>query len=265
MLNWKRMLTAGLLTGALAISPAAALTVKVDGADLTAGAILDNGTTYLPLRSAAHRLGEVAVSWDGAAARVEGQGLSLSARPGELWLKANGRYFYAPGGIRLENGTTLVPARALAAAMGAQVVWDGPSQTVLLTSGGGVPAQPGYTQDDLYWLSRIISAESQGEPLEGKLAVGTVVLNRVASPDFPDSIYGVIFDRKWGIQFTPVANGTIYQQPTQESVIAAQLVLEGARAAGKSLYFQNPDQTEDRWAPNNRKYVTTIGCHKFYE
>ena len=158
----------------------------------------------------------------------------------------------------------MVPVRALAAAMGAEVVWDETARTVDLTSGGGVPGQPSYTQEDLYWLSRIISAESQGEPLLGKLAVGTVVLNRVASPEFPDTIYDVIFDRKWGVQFTPVANGAIYWEPTQESVTAAKLVLEGARAAGNSLYFQNPDLTSDRWAANNRPYVTTIGCHWFY-
>lgn len=263
-MNWKRILTAGILTGALTISSAAALTVQVDGMELSGDAVIEDGTTYVPLRTAAQCLGAVTVSWNGGEARVEGEGLFLSARPGAAWIEANGRCFYAPGGVRLENGTTMVPVRALAAAMGAEVSWDGTAQTVSLTSGGGVPDQPSYTEEDLYWLSRIISAESQGEPLLGKLAVGTVVLNRVASPEFPNTIYDVIFDRKWGVQFTPVANGTIYWEPTQESVTAAKLVLEGARAAGNSLYFQNPDLTSDRWAPNNRPYVTTIGCHWFY-
>jgi len=281
-MNWKRILTAGVLTGALTVGSAEALTVKVDGKDLTAGSYLENGTTYVPLRPLARSLGQVEVWWDGVSAQVGGSGLSLSARPGDTWLSANGRLLAAPGGVRLENGATMVPVRALAEAMGAEVAWDGATQTVELTSrqvsetapggspeSGSSPAPdvqaPAYTEEDLYWLSRIISAESQGEPLEGKLAVGTVVLNRVASPEFPNTIYGVIFDRKWGVQFTPVANGAIYWEPTQESVEAAKLVLEGARAAGNSLYFQNPDQTTDRWAANNRKYVTTIGCHWFYE
>lgn len=289
-MNWKRILTAGILTGALTIGSAEALTVKVDGRDLTAGSYLEGGTTYVPLRVLSQSLGEVEARWDGTTAWVEGRGLTLTARPGDTWIEANAQKFDAPGGVRLENGTTLVPVRALAAAMGAEVSWDGAAQTVELTSrraaeadrpggaagavpGGSVdtpdagqaPAQPSYTGEDLYWLSRIISAESQGEPLEGKLAVGTVVLNRVASPEFPDTIYGVIFDRKWGVQFTPVANGTIYLEPTQESVEAARMVLEGARAAGNSLYFQNPDLTADRWAANNRKFVATIGCHWFYE
>lgn len=263
-MNWKRTLTAGVLTGALSVSSAAGLTVKVDGRDTGMDSYADSGTTYVPLRAAARHLGDVEVSWTDGAARVESAGLSLTARPGALWLEANGRYFYAPGGVRTENGATMVPARALASAMGAQAAWDADTQTVELTSGQGVPGAPAYTQEDLYWLSRIISAESQGEPLEGKLAVGTVVLNRVASEEFPGSVYDVIFDQKWGVQFTPVANGTIYLEPTEESVAAAKLVLDGARAAGDSLYFLNPDQTADRWAANNRPYVTTIGCHWFY-
>lgn len=264
-MNWKRILTAGILTGALTVSSAAALTVKVDGADTGMNTYAENGTTYVPLRAAAQCLGDVEVSWVDGAARVESAaGLSLTARSGALWLEANGRYFYVPGGVRAENGATMVPARALASAMGAQAAWDGDTQTVELISGQGVPDEPAYTQEDLYWLSRIISAESQGEPLEGKLAVGTVVLNRVASEEFPNTIYDVIFDRKWGVQFTPVANGAIYWEPTEESVAAAKLVLDGARAAGNSLYFLDPDLTDDRWAPNNRPYVTTIGCHWFY-
>ena len=133
-----------------------------------------------------------------------------------------------------------------------------------LTPGGGSPGSAPYTEEDLYWMARIISAESRGEPLLGKLAVGTVVLNRVASAGFPDTIHDVIFDRKWGVQFTPVANGTVYNEPTQESVLAAKLVLDGARAAGDSLYFLAPDLTDNHWTMENRTYVTTIGCHWFY-
>ena len=121
-----------------------------------------------------------------------------------------------------------------------------------------------YTADELYWMARIISAESRGEPLRGKVAVGTVVLNRVASEEFPDDVRSVIFDTKWGVQFTPVANGTVYNEPTAESVLAARLVLEGGREAGDSLYFIAPSLTDNHWVMDNRTYVTTIGVHWFY-
>ena len=92
-----------------------------------------------------------------------------------------------------------------------------------------------------------------------------VVLNRVRSDEFPNTVREVIFDRKWGVQFTPVANGTVYDEPTQESLLAAKLVLDGARAAGNSLYFIAPELTDNHWTMENRTYVTTIGCHWFYE
>ena len=85
-----------------------------------------------------------------------------------------------------------------------------------------------YSEEDLYWLARIISAESRGEPLEGQIAVGNVVLNRVDSDNYPDTIKEVIFDRNHGVQFEPVENGTVYDDPTPTSVLAAKLALEGA-------------------------------------
>ena len=132
---------------------------------------------------------------------------------------------------------------------------------------GGAPLASGdavYDADALYWLSRIISAESRGEPLEGQIAVGNVVLNRVDSPDFPDTIYGVIFDDRWGGQFTPVRNGTIYQEPTEQSIQAAKLCLEGVNVAKDSLYFLAPALTNNHWIMENRTHVMTIGAHWFY-
>ena len=223
------------------------------------------GTTYVSLRTVAGLLApEDEVSWEDGAAWVRGDGLTLRARPGDQWLTVNDRALYIPGGVLLENGRTLVPIRVLAEALGGAVDWS-PEEGVTLAVGSGRPSPPAYREDELYWLSRIISAESRGEPLLGKLAVGTVVLNRVASGEFPDTIYGVIFDSQWGVQFQPVANGTVYDEPTAESVLAAKLVLDGARAAGDSLYFLAPDLTDNHWTMENREFVVTIGCHWFYQ
>ena len=71
---------------------------------------------------------------------------------------------------------------------------------------GGADIFASHDAIDLYWLSRIIYAESGAETLDGQIAVGNVVLNRMASKEFPDSIPGVIFDRVDGIQFEPVEN-----------------------------------------------------------
>ncbi|NLW27732.1 MAG: cell wall hydrolase [Hungateiclostridium saccincola] len=119
--------------------------------------------------------------------------------------------------------------------------------------------------DAVYWLSRIIHAEAQSEPYEGKVAVGNVVLNRVKSPGFPNTIYGVIFEYYKGIpQFTPVANGTIYNTPSKSSIQAAKDSLNGARPVGDSLYFFNPSKSAGTWIVKNRQYYKRIGNHVFY-
>ena len=75
-MNWKRILTAGVLTGALTIHSAAALTVTVDGTDTGMNTYVENGTTYVPLRAAAQHLGDVEVSWTDGAARVAAASVS---------------------------------------------------------------------------------------------------------------------------------------------------------------------------------------------
>jgi N-acetylmuramoyl-L-alanine amidase len=262
-----RFLAAGALACALLVCRTSAATVTVSGTSLpaSAGTFLLNDRTYVPLRAVAQLMEpDVRINWNNGTATVTSSTLNLSATVGEKWIKANGRYFYVPDGVRLVNNSVMVHVRALASAMGGTVNWNASTGAVDVRSGSGSPGSRSYTDEELYWLSRIISAESRGESLEGKIAVGTVVLNRVASSQFPDTIYGVIFDRKWGVQFTPVANGTIYQEPTAESVIAAHLCLEGARVAGNSLYFLNPAQSTSFWIVYNRPYVTTIGSHSFY-
>lgn len=260
-------LAAALTLGAVLPASAAREVLSVGGQNFwtEAGArLVGDGTTYVSLRTVAGLLAPGAeVSWEDGAAWVRGDGLTLRAKPGDTWLTVNDRALYIPDGVMLENGRTLAPIRVLAEAMGGSVDWSR-SEGITLTVGSGQPDAPAYREDELYWLSRIISAESRGEPMLGKIAVGTVVLNRVASDGFPNTIYGVIFDTKGGVQFQPAANGTVYGEPTEESVLAAKLVLDGARAAGDSLFFLAPHLTSNHWIMENREFVVTIGNHWFY-
>ncbi|MFU0800520.1 MAG: N-acetylmuramoyl-L-alanine amidase [Xylanivirga thermophila] len=118
---------------------------------------------------------------------------------------------------------------------------------------------------DIYWLSRIIHAEACGESYVGKVAVGNVILNRVKSSAFPNTIYNVVFEYYGGIpQFSPVADGSIYNTPNSESIRAAQDAYNGSRPVGDALYFFNPAKAEGKWIVNNKTYVAKIGQHAFY-
>lgn len=127
-----------------------------------------------------------------------------------------------------------------------------------------VKADSAYDYEDLYWLSRIISAEAKGESFTGQIGVGSVVLNRVKSKEFPNTVKGVVFDTKYGTQFTPVSNGSIYQTPTQSAVVAAKMCLDGYTLSGSVLYFVNPSIASSSWIQNNRKYAFRVGNHEFY-
>ncbi|MBQ7348196.1 MAG: cell wall hydrolase [Clostridia bacterium] len=164
------------------------------------------------------------------------------------------------------NGHMYVPIRPLARAFAEELTWNASARCVELTTVGNTRAveKASYNSDDLYWLSRIISAEAKGEPLLGQIAVGNVVLNRVRSREYPNSIYGVIFDRRYGTQFSPVSFGTIYNTPTASAVIAAKICLEGYTLSDDVLFFMNPRLATNSWISRNRPYAFTIGNHDFY-
>lgn len=174
----------------------------------------------------------------------------------------NGKKISLGTSARIKNNRTYIPVRFVAENMGADVWWDENSKAVNIYKDNA--AYIPYSEDELFWLARIIHAEAQGEPFTGKVAVGNVVLNRVESPDFPNTIYGVIFDRKNGVQFTPVANGAIYNNPSNECYYAADRALKGENAVGNALFFCNPVTSANSWIINNRVLLSEIGKHHFY-
>ena len=258
----KKQLLCGLLAAAALALPAQGartVPVQVDGTRLVGTSYLENGVTYTPLRYLLDAMGGWTVSWDSraqAAVAVSGS-TRLAADPGADTVIVDGRSY--SGRVTVRNGRTYVPLRLVSEALGGSAEWDPWMSGAAVTSAGA-----DHDAVDLYWLSRIISAESGGEPIEGQIAVGNVVLNRVASREFPDTSPGVIFDRVDGVQFEPVSNGTVYKPPTAQSVEAARRVLAGEQVIGKALYFYAPTLSQGTWINANRTYYKTIGCHRFY-
>jgi len=158
-----------------------------------------------------------------------------------------------------QENDLLLPAESLANALGCSVVKEPATGTLSIRRVGPVATANTYVEEDLYWLSRAIYSESGNQPMKGRIAVGTVILNRVADEAFPDTIQEVIFAPG---QFSPVANGTIYRTPDEKSVIAAKLCLDGVREADGCLYFNVTSMYS--WADQSRTYSCTIGGHNFY-
>ncbi len=121
-----------------------------------------------------------------------------------------------------------------------------------------------YTEEDVYWLARLIEAEAGGEPYKGKLAVGNSVLSRVLSTEFPNNVVKVIFDRKYAVQYEPTSNGAIYNTPSDDSILAAISALEGVWHISDCLYFFNPRTATNNWIARNREFHSRIGNHDFY-
>lgn len=266
MLNprWKK--AAAGMAAALLLCPvtARAAAVEVDGVPLSGEEGWGHGgTSYVTLR-ALSSYADYELSWDGEKATLTGDGMELTAIPGRSYIEVNGRALYVAEGVGVLDGRTYLPLRIVADATGGALFWDAERAVAGLELEGARAPEADYEEEGLYWLSRIISAESRGEPLTGQIAVGNVVLNRVGHQNYPDTIREVVFDDDYGVQFEPVSNGTVYDQPTPFSVLAAKMALEGADIVGDCIYFYAPALSPGTWINRNAEYRTTIGCHRFY-
>ena len=252
-------------------SGAYSINLNVNGRSVLHGRVFNlGGVTYVPMFAFADWLGVFTYSQNTttATARINGKNLEITAHAGDLYIIANDRYFYTGREVMWVNGEIYVPILPLTKALNSRLEWRDSINGFYVSSGDTRRLKSGadvYNADQVYWLARIISAEAKGEPMKGKIAVGNVILNRTRSSAFPNTIYGVIFDRKYGTQFAPVSNGTIYQTPTVESIIAAKICLEGYSLSSDVLYFVNPKKAPNSWISRNRPYAFAIGNHSFYE
>lgn len=234
--------------------------VQVDGRLLRASAYVEDGVTYAPLRTLLSALGEDwSVWWDAGAGQAAARSArrTLQADPAAGTLSVDGSTY--SGQIRVKQGVTYVPLRLLCQALDCAVEWDPYLDGAAVTT-----PQAAFSAVDLYWLARIIYAESGAEPMAGQIAVGSVVLNRVESPAFPNTVREVIFDRKDAVQFEPVANGRVFLAPSSLSMEAARRALAGEKPVGGATHFYAPALSPGTWINENCVYQTSIGCHRFY-
>ena len=241
-------------------------TVSVKGTTLSVKALRINNSYYIPSRAAANAIG-ASYSYDKSSGTsvMRLAGLTVSFTNGNYAAMANDRPLFSMNpSVIMSDGRMYIPAEIFAKATGLTLsVGEGISFT-----GNVKPlahASKFYREDEVFWLARIIQAESGGEPLLGKIAVGNVVLNRVRSAYYPNTIYGVIFDRKYGVQFSPILNGTIYNTPSYAAVLAAKICLEGFDLSEGAFFFLCPELSSSSWIPDSREYVFSVGKHDFYK
>ena len=125
-----------------------------------------------------------------------------------------------------------------------------------ITSSGGTG---GFSSSDINLLARIISAESRGEPYEGQVAVGAVILNRVEHPSFPNTLAGVIYQPG---AFSAIDDGQFNEPVADSAYRAARDAINGWDPSGGAIYYYNPDRSTNKWI-FSRPVITVIGKHRF--
>ena len=130
---------------------------------------------------------------------------------------------------------------------------------ITLSGSGGAAAAGSYNESEIYTLARLVHAEARGEPYVGKVAVAAVVLNRVRSASFPNTISGVVYQAG---AFDCVADGQINLAPDNDSLRAARDAMNGWDPTGGCVYYYNPAKSTSAWIWS-REVRLTIGAHSF--
>lgn len=123
----------------------------------------------------------------------------------------------------------------------------------------GISGESGSGSGDVELLARLISAEARGEPYNGQVAVGAVVLNRVRHPSFPNTMSGVIYQAG---AFSCLQDGQFYEPVADSAYKAARAAISGSDPSGGAIYYFNPVTATSKWIWS-RPLIITIGKHRF--
>lgn len=251
----------GDLVKVMPVSESKTITIKVDDKVLKPDILpyIEDNRAFVPIRFIAKALNVNDIAWDNEnkTAILADDTKRIELTLGSSTAKVNGKVITLNSPVTVYEGRTFVPVRFVAEVFECLVSWDHENYSVLIDTLNSY-------SEDIYWLSRIVHAESEGEPYEGKLAVANVIINRKNSSDFPSTIKGVIFDTNYGYQYTPAQNGTIYNTPSWDSIKAATEALEGNNNIADCQYFLNPDKSTNFWILENKTFYKSIGLHDFY-
>ena len=129
------------------------------------------------------------------------------------------------------------------------------------SSSGSSASSGSNTNGNLYLLARLVYGEARGEPYKGQVAVAAVVLNRVKSSKFPNSVSGVIYQSG---AFSVVSDGQINLTPDETAIKAARDAMNGYDPTNGCLYYYNPAKTTNKWMLS-KPVLLRIGNHAFFK
>lgn len=175
----------------------------------------------------------------------------------EKWVKAQlnaGNQFTYYGGVPLDQQVNKGTSTGSGAGSG-----GGNSSGTANNNGTQTQVPPKYTERDLQLMANAVYGEARGEPYEGQVAVAAVILNRLESPDFPNTISGIIFQP---LAFTAVADGQIWLEPNDRAKEAVIDAMNGWDPSENALYYFNPKTATSKWIWS-RPQIKQIGEHIF--
>ncbi|MFB9758095.1 MULTISPECIES: spore cortex-lytic enzyme [Bacillaceae] len=209
--------------------------------------------TYWAVRNFQSKFG---LPVDGMAGATTKQKLTNASKYNEQFVKEQiqkGNEFTHYGGKPLEQQVKSSGGQANGNASQSQSANNQPVKT----TASNVPS--GFSQNDIQWLANAVYGESRGEPYIGQVAVAAVILNRVSSPSFPNTVYGVIFEP---LAFTAVADGQIWLTPNENAKKAVLDAINGWDPTDGAVYYFNPETATSKWIWG-RPQIKKIGKHIF--
>lgn len=234
MLQTKKVKIAAIVLAFLILATVITVSVSVGVANAAAVKVGSRGTVVKTIQTKLKRWGYYTGSVDGI----------YGAKT-----KSAVQYFQRKNGLTADG----IVGNATAKAMGITLSGSG------TTSSANTTKPSSISNSDLYLLSCCVYGEARGESYTGKVAVAAVILNRVASSKFPNSISGVIYQAG---AFTCVSDGQINLGTNDECTRAAQDAMNGWDPSGGALYYFNPATATSKWIWS-RPQIVTIGKHIF--
>jgi len=211
--------------------------------------------TYWALRNFQEKYG---LPVDGVAGTKTKKTIAGYSDYDEKWVKAQlnaGNQFTYYGSIPLDQQVN----KGTATGGSGSGSGGGSSSGTSNNNGTQTQVPPKYTERDLQLIANAVYGEARGEPYEGQVAVAAVILNRLESPDFPNTISGIIFQP---LAFTAVADGQIWLEPNDRAKEAVIDAMNGWDPSENALYYFNPKTATSKWIWS-RPQIKQIGEHIF--